>query len=95
MTGTHSLALINREDMRVRDGKNIQSTSAVCSWITSVHGPNTGVYFDFMLDFHAGFCQYLMFGSAAGRNKPFTRDALPCLDLAPSGHRRALDKAQL
>lgn len=61
MTGTHSLALINREGVRARDGKNIQGTSAVYSWITSVHGLNIGVYFDFIIDFRAGFCQYLMF----------------------------------
>lgn len=95
MTGTHSLALISREGMRARDGKNIQGTSAVYSWITLVHGLNIGAYFDFIIDLHAGFCQYLMFGSAAGRNKPFPRDTLPSLDLVPSGHRRGLDKAQL
>lgn len=76
-------------------GKNIQGTSALCSRITLVHGLNIGVYFDFIIDFHAGFCQYLMFGSAAGRNKPFTRDTLPSLDLVPDGHGRAVDKAWL
>lgn len=92
---SHSLALINREGVRVRDGKDIQGTSAVYSWITSVHGLNIGVYFDFIIDFHAGFCQYLMFGSAAGRNKPFKRDVPPSLDPVPGGHGRALDKAWL
>lgn len=58
MTGTYSLALINREGMRAKDGKNIHGTSAVYSWITSVCGPNTGFYFDFIIDFRAGFCQY-------------------------------------
>lgn len=93
MTGAHSLTLINREGMRARDGKNIQGTSAVYSWIALLHGLNIGVYFDFVIDLLSGFCQYLMFGSAAGRNKPFTRDTLPSLDVVPSGHRRGLDKA--
>lgn len=95
MTGAHSLALINREGMRARDGKDIQGTSAVYSRITLVHGLNIGVYFDFVIDLRAGFCQYLMFGSAAGRNKPFTRDTLPSLGVVPGGHRRGPDKARL